>query len=165
MRLRFSLSIVAVLLVIALLFFMKGKQSDALEFGLLVENKKQEVLFSHPLEKDDQFSIEYIHSVEKTAVRETYIVNDEGELLQVETSYSGWGVGLADPFYHRDHYYDHNDKMLHIHLDRTLSAIRQYTSALSKHTLIINNQKILLHELGECNGDVALFIIRVDAIN
>lgn len=59
----------------------------------LCDTEKQEKLLL-PLWGGDSFSYEFLHSVQKTPVRENFTVADDGRLLLVSTRYYSLGVGL-----------------------------------------------------------------------
>ena len=46
------------------------------------------------VQSGDEFTISWIHSVEKTPWRETYQIADNGELLLIETAFQSFGAGV-----------------------------------------------------------------------
>jgi hypothetical protein len=60
---------------------------------LLIETE-QGVLTSRWASSGDTFCLSYTHSVQKTPVRENFVVNSNGELKLVSTEYKSFGVGL-----------------------------------------------------------------------
>ncbi len=61
------------------------------------EGRGGEVLFHRRVAEGDVFLFSYIHSVEKTPVEGTFMVEKGGILRIVETRFSSYGAGLSNP--------------------------------------------------------------------
>ncbi len=48
------------------------------------------------LDPEDTFSVEWIHSVEKTKWKEKLQVNEEGKIILIETSFKSFGSGVPN---------------------------------------------------------------------
>lgn len=49
-----------------------------------------------PLNPDDVFTVEWVHSVEKTLWQEKFKINDEEEIILVETRFESFGSGVPN---------------------------------------------------------------------
>ncbi len=61
--------------------------------NLVVETVDGEVLTAYPVNSSSTVSLEYIHSVEKTRVKDVYVVED-GSLVMDRTEFRSFGAGL-----------------------------------------------------------------------
>ncbi len=57
-------------------------------------NESGEVLYRHSIHLSDEFEINYLHSVTKTPVTETYRIMPDKRLLLTEMVYQSYGAGL-----------------------------------------------------------------------
>ncbi|MBO8164368.1 MAG: DUF1850 domain-containing protein [Brevibacillus sp.] len=65
---------------------------------LLMDEREQKLLVAVPFSHNDRVTVEWVHSVERTPWRETYALDDEGDLRLVETSFRSFGAGVPAAF-------------------------------------------------------------------
>lgn len=54
----------------------------------------EEVLFDIPVKPGDEFYLNYIHSVSKTPILDTFQISSKGEIILVEEDFQWYGSGL-----------------------------------------------------------------------
>lgn len=88
---------------------------------------------------DGRFTLEFIHSVHKTPVYESYLTDDENNLILVETVYDSYGVGM--PFSPEEGNFEYlNGKFRLTGQDRKFKSIDMLISALPQHRLVVQDQ-------------------------
>ena len=60
----------------------------------LIENKSGKILKSFPIKNGEEFTVYFIHSVERTPWYEIYYVNNDNEIYLKETRFYSYGAGL-----------------------------------------------------------------------
>jgi hypothetical protein len=95
------------------------------------------------LESNSKFAIEFIHSVNKSPVRETFYVNNEKIYLQNVRFYS-YGAGIQSDLYEEQQLSYDNDALVVSGFNR---SYKELNYIVSDHILIINNNVICLQEI------------------
>ncbi len=57
-------------------------------------SRNEEVLVEFPIREGDRFSLAYIHSSDHTPVRDTFLIEKEGNLYLIEEAFLWYGAGL-----------------------------------------------------------------------
>lgn len=60
----------------------------------LIKLPSKEVVLKIPVDYDDRFYIDYIHSKDKTPVHDIFLISKEGKLILLEEQYEWYGAGL-----------------------------------------------------------------------
>ena len=77
--------------------FIFGSRAAAAEFRLeLLDTGTDRVVHAAPAPAGSRFTLQYMHSVEKTPVFETYRVDDSGDIYLQETTVKSSGYGLPE---------------------------------------------------------------------
>lgn len=113
---------------------------------LIIEAVKTgDILWQQPIQEEDWFHHEYIHSVEKSKVIEKFKLGSNGQILAMESWTRSFGAGLPyeqkGTVEHIDGYYvlkDLNDPLEHLNM---------IPSHLYLHTFHFKEEEVILSEL------------------
>lgn len=111
---------------------------------LVVESLDGDVLLEEDVEDGEEVMLEYVHSVEKTEVREVYVVRDSSLVLN-RTEYSSFGAGLHSGDVERtsDDVYVHRPDVEREH------ELVVATGEVAGHTLLVDGERYRLAEEAE----------------
>ncbi|MFD2657981.1 DUF1850 domain-containing protein [Gracilibacillus thailandensis] len=122
--------------------------------------KTKEILWADTIEKGNRFAHRYIHSVEKSPVKEVFQFSDMGEIRTMESWTKSFGAGL--PYQRKgevameDGYYVLKNINRPIHDD----VLRMKPSNLYPHTFLFQNQTIYLSEQPFVGRVIEIDVIR-----
>ena len=126
---------------------------------LLIETEEG-ILFSMRAESGIKFSTRFIHSVQKTPVKEYFTVNEDcsGFILE-STRYRSFGVGLpfleSDGTFHRE-----GDDFIMDNLNRQINTLDLRTSVGTELSITINDQTLPLYDMMPAGSLVRVSIIQ-----
>jgi hypothetical protein len=101
----------------------------------------------------NEFSIEFIHSVNQTPVKETFAIN--GTTIQaLSTRFSSFGAGMQTEIEPGQSLVRDGDAMIITGLTRTFPELRYIVGTVSDHILYINDQTISLRDLCGRNAHI-----------
>ncbi len=108
-----------------------------------------EVYLSYPLEQGEEFSITFVHSVNKTPVTDVYDVNEAGMIVLRSTIYYGFGAGVPSDLDPRMElsYDEETGAMVVSKIDMELPGFNLIVGTVSDHTLAIGGEEISLRDL------------------
>ncbi len=129
-------------------------------FSLRVESGgPATVLLETPVQSGDLFSFHYIHSADKTPVRDTFQVGEKGEIVLIEEAFLWYGSGLE--------FQDHagakielDGRWTRVHLNRRWFSLPIRVGRVSQQTLILHSHSYRLDELAKPGEVVVLSICR-----
>lgn len=102
----------------------------------------------YPMKTGDRFSVEFIHSVNKTAVRDYYEIRDGGDIYVVETHYYGFGAGVQTELNPGEELeYGEDGAMIIKNIDKQIPRLIYVVGTVSDHVLRVNGEEISLREL------------------
>ena len=97
-------------------------------------------------EQGFEFSVEFIHSVNKTPVKDTYRI-DEGKIRAYSTTYRSFGAGVQTQLEEgQEMSVDGDGNMIITGYDITYDPLRYIVSAAYDHVLFIGDRQISLRE-------------------
>ena len=97
-------------------------------------------------EQGFEFSVEFIHSVNKTPVKDTYRI-DEGKIRAYSTTYRSFGAGVQTQLEEGQKMtVDKDGNMIITGFDITYDPLRYIVSAAYDHVLFIGDRQISLRE-------------------
>ena len=106
-----------------------------------------EVYAEYKVKEGDYFSVSFIHSVNKSEVKESYEIKKDGIYLQ-DCLYSAFGAGVATEIEDGQKLsYTDDGKMLISGFDRKIEHLSYIVGTVSDHVLEINGEEISLREL------------------
>lgn len=106
-----------------------------------------EVYASYPLKKGDSFAVEFIHSVNKSPVRDIYRIRD-GAIWNEECIYYGFGAGVETELGEGETLsYGDDGEMIISNIDKRMDDMILVVGTISDHTLYFGEETISLREL------------------
>ena len=109
------------------------------------------------LPKNATFSVEFIHSVNKTPVRDFYEVRGNGDIYVVETHYYSFGAGVQTELNPGETLEYGDDGSMQIKNINALIPILIYAIGENDdHLLIINETTVKLHDICGYNSIIRL---------
>ena len=104
------------------------------------------------------FSVEFIHSVNQTPVKDTYIIEDN-QIRAYSTTYRSFGAGVQTALEEgQTMTYDDDGNMVITGFDITYDPLRYIVGTVSDHILTINGNEISLRDLCGRNAKVVFEI-------
>ena len=131
-----------------------GDESFCLTLVKLPENR---ILLSQSVKGGDRFYIDYIHSLDKTPILDTFLVSHEGVLVLEEEQYEWYGAGLAFHPQGKGRIRFNNDHT-QVLINRPYDPFYLRVGSIANHTLTVNSQKIPLLNIAD-KGDLLAFSI------
>ncbi len=104
------------------------------------------------------FSVEFIHSVNQTPVKDTYII-ENGEIRAYSTTYRSFGAGVQTALEgNQKMTYDDEGNMVITGFDITYDPLRYIVGTVSDHILTFNGEEISLRNMCGRNAKVVFEI-------
>ena len=105
------------------------------------------------------FSVEFIHSVNQTPVKDTYIIEDN-QIRAYSTTYRSFGAGVQTALEEgQTMTYDDDGNMVITGFDITYDPLRYIVGTVSDHILTIDGKEISLRDLCGRNAKVVFQIV------
>ena len=102
------------------------------------------------------FSVEFIHSVNQTPLKDTYIIENE-QIRAYSTTYRSFGAGVQTALEEgQTMTYDDEGNMVITGFDITYDPLRYIVGTVSDHTLSIGGEEISLRNLCGRNAKVRI---------
>ena len=105
------------------------------------------VYASYPAREGDEFSVEFIHSVNKSPVRDYYQCRADG-IWNTRCVYYGFGAGVEEILLEGETLsYGENGEMIVSNIDHRLDPMILVVGTISDHTLRIGEETVSLRDL------------------
>ncbi|MEA4816111.1 MAG: DUF1850 domain-containing protein [Lachnospiraceae bacterium] len=118
-----------------------------------------EVFAKYALSEDEDFSVTFIHSVNKTPVKETYEIKNN-EIYLTKCTYSSLGAGVLTEVGENEKLeYDEYGNMVVSGINMKIPKLSYIVGTVSDHVLSINGEEISLRDLCGKNA-TAVFIYK-----
>lgn len=116
-------------------------------FPKLVLNNTKDNKFNVILNiKRKEFIISYIHSVNKSLVRDYYIIDDDKNIILEKTRFFSYGAGIAEPI--NDEKIIITDKYIEINnINRLIKDFYLFVGTIANHTIYVDNKAIELNTI------------------
>lgn len=153
---------VTILLIAVVIFgiclFCNNSQNTVV---LLLRNQDDgKVYKTFDVDEGDIFSVEFIHSVNKSPVCDYFEIKD-GEIYAVRTKYSAFSAGVQTEIADGQTLtYDENNNMIVSGFDLKFNSVRYIVGTVSDHVLEIGGKTISLRELCGKNAHIEFVIKR-----
>lgn len=157
-NLRKKLIAAAVLMIIitAAAFIIKGLSADYL---VLYDSDTGERYITEKAEDGLMFSVEFIHSVNQTPVKDTFII-ENGEIKAYSTLYRSFGAGVQTALEGNQKLtYDEEGNMIITGFDITYDPLRYIVGTVSDHILTFGGEEISLRDTCGRNAKVVFEIV------
>ena len=137
---------------LSITFFVYNRETGALE----VRGANSGRLYGRwPLGESGEFSIEFVHSINQTPVRETFRIEDGMLALQSVRFYS-FGAGVQSDLGEGQILSRDGEAMIISGFDFSLKKINMIVGTTSDHLLFINDEAISLRELCGRNAPITI---------
>lgn len=117
------------------------------EYLVLYNADTGERYISEKAEEGMMFSVEFIHSVNKTPVKDTFII-ESGEIRAYSTTYRSFGAGVQTALEgNQKMTYDEQGNMIITGFDITYDPLRYCVGTVSDHILTLGGEEISLRNM------------------
>ena len=132
------------LIITAAAVFIKTASADYL---VLYNADTGERYITEKAEEGMMFSVEFIHSVNKTPVKDTFII-ENGEIRAYSTLYRSFGAGVQTALEgNQEMTYDEQGNMIITGYDITYDPLRYCVGTVSDHILTLGGEEISLRNM------------------
>lgn len=139
-----SIVVAITALIIATTIFILNATQNYLN---LRDGKTGNVLASYPIEKDGEFSVWFIHSVNQSPVEDCYRI-ENGEIVVYQTMYYNFGAGVQTELEDGQTLsYGEDGSMIVSGFDQPIPELYYNISPVYDHVLKINGEEISLRQL------------------
>lgn len=140
-------TVTAVVLVItAVLFCLNSCMDDGVKL-VLCYSENDEVIKTFDVEDGDEFSVEFIHSVNKSPVKDVYVIR-EGKIIADRTIYATFGAGMPTEIPEGQTLgYDEYGNMIVSGINQEKKILEVIVGTVYDHVLEIGGESISLTEL------------------
>ena len=153
--------ILAALVVSGAAFYVvhsRGKNSDAGQSRLVIKDQDSGKVYDKwPLEEGGEFTIEFIHSVNKSPVRELYRIED-GKIHPFAVRFYTFGAGMYSVLEEGQTFEWDGDAMVISGFTVSYRELYYIVGTLYDHLLEINGETVNLRELCGRNAHITLYI-------
>ena len=117
------------------------------EYLVLYNADTGERYIAEKAEEGMMFSVEFIHSVNKTPVKDTFII-ENGEIRAYSTTYRSFGAGVQTALEgNQKMTYDEQGNMIITGYDITYDPLRYCVGTVSDHILTLGGEEISLRNM------------------
>ena len=129
------------------------------EYLMLYDSDTGKVHITEKAEEGMMFSVEFIHSVNQTPLRDTYII-ENGEIRAHSTLYRSFGAGVQTALEgDQKMTYDEDGNMIITGFDITYDPLRYIVGTVSDHILTLGGEEISLRDMCGRNARVSFEIV------
>jgi hypothetical protein len=130
--------IVLFALIITVVLFLPIQRVLVFEY----ENSKK-VLGYIPIEKTRAFAVKYTHSIHLSDVKETYKLNEEGQIVQEQLEYEDFAIGMPSDAQGDETFVEKDGRYIIGNMNRTFDYVDlRIGQVIANHTLIYRQQHI-----------------------
>ena len=143
----------------AILFLLHGSLSGSAKLCLIDSDTGKQAA-AYPVEEGELFSVSFIHSVNKSLVKETYRISLSEDAIFVEScEYSAFGAGVATQVEEEQTLsYTPEGHMLLSGIHQKIPHLSYIVGTVYDHILEIHGQQINLRELCGRNSTVSFIL-------
>jgi len=126
--------------------FLPGCSSGGMEL-VLSDKESGQVYASYPVENGDTYAVEFVHSVNKSPVRDVYEIRD-GEIWNIQCIYYGFGAGVEEELGEGETLsFGENGEMIVSNIEKRMDNLVIVVGTISDHTLYLGDETISLRDL------------------
>ncbi len=126
---------------------------------VLTDVNTGEVYADFPVSDGTRFSVEFVHSINKTPVKDIYEVRNGSEIYVVETDYYSFGTGVQTQLNPGETLEYGDDGSMQIkNIDKLIPDLIYIVGTVSDHVMCIDESEISLRELCGKNSMVRFSI-------
>ena len=129
------------------------------EYFVLYDSDSGVRYITEKAEDGMMFSVEFVHSVNQTPVKDTYII-ENNEICAYSTTYRSFGAGVQTALEgNQKMTYDDEGNMVITGFDITYDPLRYIVGTVSDHILTFNGEEISLRNMCGRNAKVVFEIV------
>lgn len=137
------IGIIITAVILCLSAFFRGEKKTVLA---LCDAKTDKVIQLYEVSEGDEFSVEFIHSVNKSPVKDIFVIR-EGKIFVDRTVYSAFGAGVQTEVEEGQTLsYDEEGNMVVSGFNIEFPRVKYIVSPVYDHVLEIDGEKISLTE-------------------
>jgi len=126
--------------------FLPGCFSGEMEL-VLSDKESGQVYATYPVENGDTYAVEFVHSVNKSPVRDVYEIR-AGEIWNTQCIYYGFGAGVEEELGEGETLsYGENGEMIISNINKKMDNLVIVVGTISDHTLYLGDETISLRDL------------------
>lgn len=126
--------------------FLTGCSDGGMEL-VLSDADSGQVYASYPVEYGDTYAVEFVHSVNKSPVRDVFEIRD-GEIWNTQCIYYGFGAGVEEELGEGETLsYGENGEMIISNIEKRMDNLIIVVGTISDHTLYLGDETISLRDL------------------
>lgn len=136
----------AVMMFITAAAFLPGCSSGERNL-VLSDHESGQVYATYSVENGDTFAVEFVHSVNKSPVRDVYEIRD-GEIWNTQCIYYGFGAGVEEELEEGETLsYGENGEMIISNIEKKMDTMVIVVGTISDHTLYLGEETVSLRDL------------------
>ena len=116
---------------------------------VLRNGRTNEIIAKYPAEQGDRCSIEFTHSVNKTPVRDEYVITEEGEFHNDCCVYYGFGAGVQTELVEGEKLRYEDGAMIIEGIEKYYPQLTYGILPTSTHVFRVNEEEVFLPDLIE----------------
>jgi hypothetical protein len=114
---------------------------------VLSDSQSGQVYATYPVENGDTYAVEFVHSVNKSPVRDVFEIRD-GEIWNTQCIYYGFGAGVEEELAEGEVLtFGDNGEMIISNIEKKMDNLVIVVGTISDHTLYIGEETISLRDL------------------
>lgn len=137
-------TVIAIAIGLLALLFVVGRQTSTCLVISEYSPQRADKTLMIPVEANDSFAIEYMHSVLKTQVKDLFRITRQAEIILEETVYESMGIGLPT---NTPYEFSLSDGKFHIRgINQAMPEILLRVGRIANHKVLIGDQEIILKD-------------------
>lgn len=145
------------LIVLCLLLFA----IPAVREFLIIDYKTGEILFCSKVKPGDNFSITYIHSVNKSPVEDQFYINNSYTILIQKSIFKSFGAGVPSNPDEGGKFVFYNDRIEVVDISRKIEKMILFVGVIADHHFLMNGKDIKLNELSSPQRSVQFLVKKI----
>lgn len=114
---------------------------------VLSDSQSGQVYATYPVENGDTYAVEFVHSVNKSPVRDVFEIRD-GEIWNTQCIYYGFGAGVEEELAEGEVLsFGENGEMIISNIEKKMDNLIIVVGTISDHTLYIGEETVSLRDL------------------
>lgn len=141
------------LILISLLSIFLLKSIRGGEYLYIKDNDTGKIYSKYKVEEGDEFSVGFIHSVNKSPLIDVYRIHD-GKIYVDRTIYYSFGAGVQTELENDEKLVIDDGAMIVSGFNREIPNLSYFVGTVSDHTLCIDNKSVSLRDLCGRNANI-----------
>jgi len=150
----------AALIAAAAVFLLVIFLTNCYGLRLVLKNRESGRIYAaFPVKNGDRFSVEFVHSVNNSPVRDIYEIRNSSEIYVVETDYYSFGAGVQTELNPGETLeYGPDGSMQVKNIDKHIPDLIYVVGTVSDHKLCIGDEEVSLRGLCGKNSSVSFTV-------